>query len=291
MFKGTGTALVTPFLSSGAVDWDSLARLIDSQIEAQIDALVACGTTGEPPAMTPLEQHQVVRFVLDQADGRVPVIAGIGGNNTAEVVQTATTYSELDLAGLLAVTPYYNKTTQGGLLAHYGAVADASTLPIMVYNVPGRTALNLDPETMVKLASHPRITALKEASSSLDQIMRMFQLVGDQIAIYSGNDDQVYPMLSLGGAGVVSVASNLVPSRMREITGRYFAGDHVGSRDAQMNMLNLISALFEQVSPIPVKAAMALAGQIENEVRLPLVPLGGDELENLRRLLAEEQVL
>ena len=178
--------------------------LVDAQLDAKIDALVVCGTTGEPPTLTLKEQEESVLFVLDRVAGRVPVIAGVGGNNTAEVVSMAEAYSSLPLAGLLAVTPYYNKTTQAGLIAHYETVADASSLPLMVYNVPGRTGMNLEPATVAKLAGHPNITALKEASSSLAQIMEVFRVAGDKIQIFSGNDDQVFPLLALGGAGVVS---------------------------------------------------------------------------------------
>lgn len=285
MFKGTGTALVTPFTQEGAIDWKSFSGLIDAQLKAGIDALVVCGTTGEPPTLSLVEQEQSVLFVLEQVAGRVPVIAGIGGNDTAEVVQTAETYSQLPLTGLLAVTPYYNKTTQSGLLAHYKAVADASDLPLMVYNVPGRTGMNLDPETMSRLADHPNITALKEASSSLAQMMQMFAQVGDRIAIYSGNDDQVFPLLALGGSGVVSVTSNLLPEEMRTITHTFFEGDHRASRDQQLALLPLISELFAQVSPIPVKAAMASRGMLENQLRLPLLPLTDEQSVPLLRVL------
>lgn len=277
MFKGTGTALVTPFTDGGEIDWDAFEKLVANQIEGGIDALVACGTTGEPSTMTLAEQGEVVRFVLDQAAGRVPVIAGIGGNNTAEVAALAAEYSSLDLAGLLAVTPYYNKTTQEGLIAHYTAVADASSLPIIVYNVPSRTGLCIKPETLSVLADHPRIAALKEASGSLPLIMEMFRVVGDRLQIFSGNDDQVYPLLALGGRGVISVASNVFPKLMVDITSSYFAGNQKQALKRQLDLLPLINLLFAQVSPVPVKAAMAEIGLIENNLRLPLVPLGEDQ--------------
>lgn len=286
MFQGTGTALVTPFTTSGDIDWDAYAKLVEAQIEGGINALVVCGTTGEPSTMTLAEQEESVLFVLNKAAGRVPVIAGVGGNNTAEVVETTRRYSELDLAGLLAVTPYYNKTTQTGLHAHYTAVADASALPIMLYNVPGRTGLNLEPETVRDLADHPRITALKEASSSLAQITRVFRLAGDKLRIFSGNDDQVYALLSFGGSGVVSVTSNLAPALMERITQRYFEGDRDGSLAAQTDLLPLICELFAHVSPIPVKAAMAEVGMLENSLRLPLFPLSSEETEPLREEMA-----
>ena len=273
MFKGTGTALVTPFTDSGEIDWDAFETLVASQIEGGIDALVACGTTGEPSTLTLAEQGEVIRFVLDQSAGRVPVIAGIGGNNTAEVAALAAEYSFLDLAGLLAVTPYYNKTTQEGLIAHYTTVADASSLPIIVYNVPARTGLCIQPETMGVLADHPRIAALKEASGSLPLVMEMFRVVGDRLHIFSGNDDQVYPMLALGGRGVISVMSNLFPELMGGITSAYFAGDQKQALKRQLELLPLINLLFAQVSPVPVKAAMAEVGLIGNNLRLPLVPL------------------
>lgn len=279
LFKGCGTALVTPF-ANGAVDWDSFEKLLKSQVEGGVDALIACGTTGEPSTLTLEEQVAVVEFVVENSQG-LPVIAGIGGNNTAHVVETAKIMQDTGADGLLAVTPYYNKTTQDGLVAHYFAVAEAAELPIIVYNVPSRTGLNLLPETSLRLSEHERLVALKEANTDLSQIMADAALLEGKMDLYSGNDDNVYPFMALGAAGVVSVASNLIPRPMHDITALYENGDTQGSLRLQRKYAQLISLLFAQVSPSPVKAALAARGLIHNELRLPLVALTDAEAQPL----------
>ncbi len=275
VFRGSGTALVTPF-KDGQIDWSALQRLVEHQVEGGTRALIACGTTGEPSTLSVDEQLAVVTFVLKHAQG-LPVIAGVGGNNTAEVVDTSVRMQDLGVDALLAVTPYYNKTTQRGLVAHYSAIADAVETPIILYNVPSRTGLNLEPQTTAVLADHERVVALKEANASMAQIMEDFRLFGDKLSIYSGNDDLVYPILALGGAGVISVASNLVPERMQAVVDRFDAGDWQGSLEVVQEIAPLIALLFAQVSPLPIKAALSKVGLASNEVRLPLVPLTDDE--------------
>lgn len=285
VFRGSGTALITPF-RKGKVDWIALEVLVEKQVEAAVDALVVCGTTGEPSTMSLEEQLAVTNFVLKHASG-IPVIAGIGGNNTDSAIRRARVMQALGVDGLLAVTPYYNKTTQAGLYAHYTAIADAVTKPIVLYNVPSRTGLNLLPTTTAQLAEHENIVALKEANPDMGQIMEDFRLAGDKIAIYSGNDDLVYPFLTLGGAGVISVASNLIPRVMQDMTARFFAGDWKGSLALQQDYMPLFDLLFAQVSPLPIKAAMARVGLIANDVRLPLLPLTDAEAAPLYEELAQ----
>lgn len=281
LFKGCGTALVTPF-ADGSVDWEGFEKLLASQVEGKIDALIACGTTGEPSTLSLEEQVEVVKFVVEHSQG-LPVIAGIGGNNTAHVIETGKIMQDTGADGLLAVTPYYNKTTQDGLVAHYFAVADATELPIIVYNVPSRTGLNMLPKTSLRLSEHERLVALKEASSDISQIMEDAALLEGKMDLYTGNDDVVYPFMTLGGAGVISVASNLIPRPMHDIVALYESGDLQGSLELQRKYATLISLLFTQVSPIPVKAALAAQGIIRNELRLPLIPSSDEEAEPLYR--------
>ncbi len=272
LFSGSATALVTPF-SEGNVDYAAMARLVNFQLSEGTNALVVCGTTGEPSTMTEKEQLETIRFVVEEVGGSVPVIAGAGGNDTGAVVEASKKIADTGADSILSVTPYYNKTTQAGLVKHYEVIADASPLPAIVYNVPGRTGLNLEPETMATIAKHPNIVGLKEANADITKIMETFQLVAGNVPIYSGNDDHVYPLLALGGQGVISVASNIIPGQMRELTAAYLQGDSGTSLQIQMRLLPLIKALFTEVNPIPIKAALAKMGYIEDELRLPLVPL------------------
>ncbi|WP_164996646.1 4-hydroxy-tetrahydrodipicolinate synthase [Actinomyces minihominis] len=279
LFRGSGTALVTPFCD-GKIDWQAFERTLSAQIEGGTKALIACGTTGEPTTLSFDEQREVVEFVLKNADG-LCVIAGIGGNNTAEVIKAGRVMGDLGVNGLLAVTPYYNKTTQDGLVAHYEAVADAVDRPVILYNVPSRTGLNLEPATVARLSSHERIVALKEANPSMSQILEDFRLFGDTLDIYSGNDDLLYPFLTLGSQGIISVASNLIPSAMSEIIQTFDEGNWSESLQLSQRFAPLIKLLFAQVSPIPVKAAMSRLGLLENELRLPLLPLSNEETQPL----------
>ena len=286
LFQGVGTALITPFAERG-VDLDAFRRLIRYQLENGVDALVPVGTTGEGSVLTPGEYEEVVSCAVEEAGGRVPVIAGAGSNDTAQAIARTRKACALGADAVLLVTPYYNKTTQRGLEAHFRAIADASEKPCVLYNVPSRTGLNLVPETLAALADHPRIAAVKEASGNISQVARIRQLCGEEIAVYSGCDDQTVPILSLGGQGVISVAANVVPRQMSEMCDRWFAGDTVGAAETQLRLLELMNQLMIETNPIPVKAACASLGYGENRLRLPLVPMEGKNEEKLLRLLRE----
>ncbi len=271
-FVGCGTALVTPFTEQG-LNLDAFGKLMDWQIEQGVDALIVCGTTGEPSTMSGEEKREAIGFAVRHVGGRVPVIAGVGGNDTRAVVAAAREAEQLGANGLLAVTPYYNKTTQAGLIAHFTAVADATALPVVLYNVPGRTGLNIAPATLDALADHPRIVAIKEASGNIEQITEYFRLCHDRIAIYTGNDDHVVPFLGLGGEGVISVVSNVCPRDMHDLVAAFHQGDMAASRALQYKLNPLAQALFCEVNPIPVKTAMNLMGLHMGPLRLPLVPM------------------
>lgn len=277
LFTGCGTALITPF-KDGKVDVDTLRRLIDMQLENGIDALVANGTTGEPATMNDEEWVLVLKTVVEQANGRVPVICGTGGNNTASVIAKAKLAKELGADAQLCVTPYYNKTTQAGLIAHYQAIARNSELPVIVYNVPSRTGLNMLPETLAVLAEEENIIAVKEASANMIQIMDMMRLCGDKIDFYSGSDELTAPIMAIGGKGVISVLSNLAPAQMKQMTH----GRIENAVKMNLEFMPLIHALFKQTSPCPAKAAAAMMGICSDEVRLPLIPLNDEEKAALR---------
>ena len=283
IFKGFATALATPMTSTG-VDYDAFARLIDFQLENGINALVAVGTTGESATLTPEERKQVIRFTVRRVDGRVPVIAGTGTNNTDHVLDFTRAACDDGADACLVVTPYYNKATQGGLIAHYTAVADAATKPIIVYNVPSRTGCNVLPSTLSVLADHPMIAAVKEASGNMAQVVEIFQKCGDRLHVYSGEDGLVVPMLAMGGMGCISVLSNVMPKEAVEMSDRFFRGDVAGAAELQLRLLELINCLFCEVNPIPVKAAISAMGFGEEHLRLPLTPM---EPQNRARLLAE----
>ncbi|MBQ4036630.1 MAG: 4-hydroxy-tetrahydrodipicolinate synthase [Clostridia bacterium] len=288
LFRGAGTALVTPMREDGAVDFEAFGRLIDFQIAGGISALIVCGTTGECSTLNDDEHKEVLEFAVGRVAGRVPVIAGTGSNDTAYAIQLSLHAKSLGVDGLLLVTPYYNKATQKGLIAHFTAIADAAELPCILYNVPGRTGCNLKPETVAAMADHPYIVAVKEASGDLSQVATLAQLCGDRIDIYSGNDDQILPVLSLGGAGVISVLSNPLPAETDEMCQKFFRGDVEGAREMQLKYLPLCHDLFCEVNPIPAKAAMAAMGYGANVVRLPLTPM--DE-GNRERMLGEMKKL
>lgn len=271
LFRGLGTALVTPF-RGGDVDWAAYDNLIERQIAAGTEALIVCGTTGEPAALTARERDALIRRAVEVCNGRCAVVAGTGANDTSRAIELSRQAQAAGADALLLVTPYYNKTTQAGLIAHYTAVADSVDLPMILYNVPSRTGLNLLPETAAALCRHGNICGIKEASGSISQIAELARLCGDEIALYSGSDDQTLAVLALGGQGVISVAGNVCPELMREITARWFAGDMAGSRARQLSLLPLIGALFAEVNPIPVKAALSMLALCEADVRLPLVP-------------------
>ena len=283
LYKGSGCAMVTPFTKENTVDCAALRKQAAFQVENGTDALIVCGTTGEASTMDAREQAEAVGMVVEAADGRVPVIAGVGGNDTARAIRTCRQARSLGADAVLAVTPYYNKTTQAGLVAHFTALAEASELPVLLYNVPSRTGLNLLPATAEELAAHENIVGLKEACGDIAQAAETIRRCGPRLPVYSGSDELTLPMLSVGGAGVVSVAANLVPRRMHRLCALYFDGDTEQARREQLALLPLISALFCEVNPIPVKTAMAWLGWCEGRLRLPLVPM---RPENKARLIS-----
>ncbi len=290
IFTGAATAIVTPMTKDG-VDYAQFARLIEWQIAEGIDAIVAVGTTGEGPTLTDAEHRAVIRFAVQQVAGRVPVIAGTGSNDVAYAIDLTQYACEVGADAMLLVTPYYNKATQNGLLQSFTAVADASTKPCILYNVPSRTGCNILPQTAAVLAEHPRITAIKEASGDISQVAKIAALCGDKLDIYSGNDDQIVPILSLGGKGVISVLSNLMPKRTSELCHRYLQGDVTTAARWQLELLPLVDALFCEVNPIPVKAAMAAMGYGENYLRLPLTPMESAHEAELLRLMKQQSLI
>ena len=281
LFYGSGVALVTPFCGN-KVDYDRFEQLIDWQIESGTDALIVLGTTGEPATIAPSERSAIIECAVTRCAGRIPLYVGTGSNCTRIAVEQSIEAQRLGADGLLVVTPYYNKTSRQGLIEHYSAIADSVRIPIIVYNVPGRTGLNLPPEVMLELAKHPLLCGFKEASTNPAQMMRLFELLGESIAIYSGNDDQVLPMMAMGARGVISVAANLVPSDVHAMVMDWLQGDIEACRRLQFRLLPLIRALFSEVSPIPVKAALAMMGRIEDVLRPPLVPLDDVRRDALR---------
>ncbi len=273
IFRGAATAIATPMHQDGSVDYEAFGRLIEFQIAAGISALVVVGTTGEGSTLSDREHREVIDYFVQKVNGRVPVIAGTGSNDTAYSISLSRFACEAGADGLLCVTPYYNKATQKGLVASFTAVADAVTKPIILYNVPSRTGCNIKPETCLALSKHPNISGVKEASGDISQIAEVRRLCGDDFYVYSGNDDQIVPILSLGGVGVISVLSNVLPAETESICRMYFEGDVKGSAALQLKTLPLIHALFSEVNPIPVKAALARMGYGENALRLPLTPM------------------
>ena len=282
VFTGAATAIVTPMTENG-VDYEAYGKLIDWQIEQGIDAIVAAGTTGEGSTLSDVEHRQVLLYTVQRVNHRVPVIAGTGSNDIAYAIDLTKYACDIGADAMLVVTPYYNKATQKGLIQSFTAIADASTKPIILYNVPSRTGCNLTPESCAVLADHPNIVAIKEASGNISQIAKLASLVGDKMDIYSGNDDQIVPILSLGGKGVISVLSNLLPRETSEMVHKYLAGDVKTAMKMQLEYVDLIDALFCEVNPIPVKAAMANMGFCQNIIRLPLTPL---EAQNEAKLVA-----
>ena len=281
VFTGAATAIITP-LTEGGIDFDRYGALIDWQIRQGIDAIVAVGTTGEGSTLSDEEHRAAIKYCVERVAGRVPVIAGTGSNDTAYSVDLSRYAASVGADAMLLVTPYYNKATQKGMIASSVAVADAIDKPCILYNVPGRTGCNMLPKTVAELADHPNIVAIKEASGNISQIAELAALVGDKMDIYSGNDDQIVPVLSLGGKGVISVLSNVLPRKTVELCDRFFKGDVAGAAKLQCEMLPLINALFCEVNPVPAKAAMAAMGYTENVLRSPLYPM--EEANELKLL-------
>ena len=272
IFKGIATAMVTPMTPHG-VDYDAFARFIDFQLEAGIHALVAVGTTGESATLSPEERKEVIRFTVKRVNGRVPVIAGTGTNNTEHVLDFTRCACDDGADGVLVVTPYYNKATQDGLIAHYTAVADVSEKPVILYNVPSRTGCNLLPDTVAVLSDHPKIAAIKEASGNMSQVVDIIAKCGDKLDVYSGEDGITQPMMAMGAMGCISVASNVAPREMVAMSDLLFKGDLAGSAAMQCRLLPLIHSLFCEVNPIPAKAAVSAMGYGQNILRLPLTPM------------------
>ena len=272
LFTGCGTAIVTPFTEDG-INYEEFQKLIEYQIEGHADAIIVCGTTGESSTMTLEEKKECIKFVVDTVNKRIPVIAGTGGNNTAAAISLSKYAESVGADGVLVVTPYYNKTTQAGLIEHYKAIAKSISIPIILYNVPSRTGLNINPETAYELSKVDNIVAIKEASGNISQIAKIAHLCQDNLQIYSGNDDQIVPILSLGGIGVISVLSNIYPKYTHEIVENYLNGNVNKSLDMQLSALPLIEALFSEVNPIPVKEALNMKGFNFGIPRLPLVKI------------------
>ena len=284
LFKGAGSAVPTPFDENG-VNIKEFQKFLKFQIESKIDALIVCGTTGESSTMTKDEKIEVIKCALEVSDGKVPVIAGTGSNNTKEAIEMSKIAEDLGVDGILVVTPYYNKTTQAGLIAHYKLIADNVNVPIILYNVPSRTGLNINPETCFELSKIPNIVAIKEASGNISQVAQIAHLCGDNLYIYSGNDDQAIPICSLGGLGVISVLSNIKPEYTHDMIWNFLNGDFESAKKMQLDAIPLINQLFSEVNPIPVKAALNKFGFNFGVPRLPLVEMNKYKKEILNNNL------
>lgn len=288
IFKGAAVAIITPFHENGEINYPKLAEILDDQIANHTDAIVICGTTGESSTMTHEEHLETIRFTVEHVAGRVPVIAGTGSNCTETAVYLSQEAEKYGADALLVVTPYYNKATQKGLIAHYTAVADSVKLPIIMYNVPSRTGCNIQPETAAYLVENvENIVGIKEASGNISQVAKLMQLTGGKIELYSGNDDQVVPILSLGGLGVISVLSNVAPEKTHDMVMKYLEGDVKESLDIQMKAIPLIDALFCEVNPIPAKAAMNMMGWEAGPLRMPLTEMEPEHKERLRKTMID----
>ena len=283
IFKGAGVAIVTPFHEDGSVNFEKFAELVEFQIQNGTDAIIVCGTTGESSTLTHEEHLEVIKFCAETVKGRVPVIAGTGSNCTETAVYLSTEAEKFGVDGLLLVTPYYNKATQKGLFEHYKRIADSVKIPIILYNVPSRTGCNILPQTVVKLCSEVHnIVGIKEACGSISQITKLAALAQGKIDIYSGNDDQIVPILSLGGKGVISVLSNVAPKQTHDICAKFFEGDVEGSCKEQLRAIELCDALFSEVNPIPVKTALEMMGKCKSTLRRPLCEMEEANVEKLR---------
>ncbi|OPJ56420.1 4-hydroxy-tetrahydrodipicolinate synthase [Alkalithermobacter paradoxus] len=284
LFKGSGVALVTPF-KDGKIDFDAFEKVIEFHIKEKTDAFIVCGTTGEASTMTDDEKLSAIKFVIEKTNKRIPVIAGTGSNDTAHSIHLSKEAERLGADGLLVITPYYNKATQKGLITHFEAIANSVNIPIIVYNVPGRTAVNILPSTLAKIAQIKNIVGVKEASGDISQIAEIARICPKDFAIYSGNDDMILPLLSLGGIGVISVVANICPRDTHDLVYKFLEGDIEGSRKLQLDMKPLIDSLFIEVNPIPVKTAMNLLGFNMGEFRLPLTEMSENNLEVLKKEL------
>ena len=288
IFKGAGVAIVTPMKENEEVNYEKLQELIEWQIDQGTDAIIIAGTTGESSTLTMEEHSKVIKAAVEFAKHRVPVVAGSGSNCTREAIYLTQEAEEAGADGILAVTPYYNKATQNGLHEHYRQIAAHTPKPIIIYNVPSRTGCNMLPETVARIAdSCPNVTGIKEASGNISQVAKLASLVGDRLDIYSGNDDQIVPVMSLGGSGVISVLANLLPKNIHDITKEMLSGDYISAKDAQLSYEKLIEKLFTEVNPIPVKAALNMMGMDVGPVRLPLTELEETHKNELKRAMSE----
>lgn len=290
IFKGCGTAIITPFTEDG-VNFEEFGKMIEFQIENGADSIIVCGTTGEASTMTLEERKETIKFAVEKANKRIPIIAGTGGNCTKNVIEMTQYAESVGVDGALVVTPYYNKTTQAGLIEHYKVVAESTKLPIILYSVPGRTGVNITPETCKELSKIENIVAIKEASGNLSQIAEIANLCGDELNIYSGNDDQITPILAVGGIGVISVLSNILPEHTHDIVDSFLNGNVELAKDEQLSVLPLVKALFCEVNPIPVKAAMNMLGYNAGKPRLPLVEMSEKGKERLEKELKALELL
>lgn len=291
LFTGCGVAIVTPMNADGSVNYAMLDQLLEFQIAGGTDAIIICGTTGESATLTHEEHCAVIRHTVETVDHRIPVIAGSGSNDTSYAIALSQEAEKMGVDGLLVVTPYYNKTSQAGLVSHYTAIADQVNIPIIVYNVPSRTGCAFKPETYVQLAGHPNIVGIKEANGDISSVAKTLSLCGDQLAVYSGNDDQTLAMMALGGKGVISVLANICPKQMHELTDKFFAGDLLGAQKLQLDLLDLMDAMFMDVNPIPVKEALNLMGYECGACRLPLVALSDENRKKLTAVMQKHGLL
>ncbi len=291
IFTGAAVAIITPMNEDGSVNYDEFAKFIDFQIKNGTDAIVVCGTTGESSTLKVVEHINAIKWCVEYVNKRVPVIAGTGSNSTACAIEISKEACDAGADALLLVTPYYNKTSQRGLIAHYTAIHNATNLPIILYNVPSRTGLNIAPETAFELSKLPRINGIKEASGNLEQVAEIKKLCGDELNIWSGNDDQIYDFMELGGKGVISVLSNVAPSETHNIVSKYLNGDKTGSRELMDKYMKLAKAMFVDVNPIPVKEAVSMIGFNAGPVRLPLVKMDDKNYNYVKETLAEYGLL
>lgn len=286
VFTGAGVAIVTPFKENGEVNYEKFAELLEFQIKNGTDAIIVCGTTGEASTLTHEEHLEVIKYCVETVSGRIPVIAGTGSNCTETAVYLSKEAEQYGVDGLLVVTPYYNKATQKGLFTHFKKIADSVKLPVILYNVPGRTGCNIAPETVVKLCTEvENIVGIKEASGNISQVAKLMSLANGKVDLYSGNDDQIVPLLSLGGKGVISVMSNIVPGQTHDICAKFFEGDMEGSRKLQLKSIELCDALFCEVNPIPVKKALNLMGLGVGSLRMPLSDMEEGNVPKLEKAM------
>ena len=290
IFKGCGTAIATPFTEDG-INFEEFGKLLEEQVEAGVDAIIVCGTTGESATMSEKEKKESIKFAVDKVAKRTKVIAGTGSNNTKSAVEMSKYAEEIGADALLVVTPYYNKTTQKGLVEHYKVIAEAVSLPIIMYSVASRTGVNILPETCLELSKIENIVAIKEASGNISQVAKIAALCGDNLDIYSGNDDQIIPVLSLGGKGVISVLSNIMPKYTHDMTYKYFNGEVEEATKMQLGVIDLIDALFSEVNPIPVKYALNLKGYNFGKPRLPLIELSEKNKEKMKEIMKKHELI